>query len=184
MVGLPYPNPSDPELRERMAFMDRLPAAATAAATTDAALTLPAAAGQRGGAQPPAAAQQAVVASAKAGEGGREYYQVRLLPVGLPACWACFGQPPLLLCLPAVPAWAMCWRSCCPAAAAVGERAATGRELTRPEPPPQTPFTPHHRTCAPGRPTTLPLLSRRPTPTGPVHHVKAANHPRSNHCNL
>lgn len=51
MVGMPYPNPADPELRERMAFMD---AAASAARTSGTA-----AAGSTGSAVSP----------------GQQYYQ-------------------------------------------------------------------------------------------------------------
>lgn len=50
MVGLPYPNPSDPELQERMRFMDRQAAASSAAAAAGSA------AGAAGAAAGPAAA--------------------------------------------------------------------------------------------------------------------------------
>ncbi|PRW20458.1 putative ATP-dependent RNA helicase DDX11 [Chlorella sorokiniana] len=68
MVGLPYPNPSDPELQERMRFMDRQAASSAAgasAASTEAGLAASGTAAALGGtqqapppAQHPAAAQQ------------------------------------------------------------------------------------------------------------------------------
>lgn len=103
MVGLPYPNPSDPELQERMRFMDRqaassAPGAGGAAAGSEAgaaavagsagaagstAATPAATAAAQGGmrqapppAQHPAHAQQAQqqCGTALKLEDGREYY--------------------------------------------------------------------------------------------------------------
>eukprot|EP00887_Chlorella_sp_A99_P000340 scaffold13.g340.t1 len=51
MVGLPYPNPSDPELQERIAFADRTAAAAAAGAAGPAPASASAAAGGAAGRQ-------------------------------------------------------------------------------------------------------------------------------------
>lgn len=69
MVGLPYPNPSDPELQERMHFADRAAAVAASAAAAGAGASAGArAAASRGPSAPPAA-------GAAAGSSGREYYK-------------------------------------------------------------------------------------------------------------
>lgn len=88
MVGLPYPNPSDPELRERMAFMDRAAAGAAGCAAGAGAAGAP-----PGSQQPPASQQQqqqqqnhhhrthqgggsgGAGKAGQAGQAGRQYYQ-------------------------------------------------------------------------------------------------------------
>ena len=94
MVGLPYPNPSDPELQERMRFMDSLAAAGTAgtaaagtaaqaagaasaAGTADAAGTAAGSAATGGAAQRAPAAQEQQQRQrqlSSSAQGGREYY--------------------------------------------------------------------------------------------------------------
>ena len=68
MVGLPYPNPSDPELQERMRYLDAAAAAPAAASREQTAATPPAAAatGSDAGAQQPALPTRR--------QTGREYY--------------------------------------------------------------------------------------------------------------
>lgn len=69
MVGMPYPNPADAELRERMAYMDSAAAAATAGGGAVGAT------GGAGGA--------AVAAGNGGASPGQQYYQDLCMKVGL-----------------------------------------------------------------------------------------------------
>ncbi|KAG2440974.1 hypothetical protein HXX76_003827 [Chlamydomonas incerta] len=76
VLGLPYPNPSDPELRERMRYLDE-----AAAAAAPAAAVAPAAAATAAGAAGATAGDAAAAAAAAAAAGpapprltGRQYY--------------------------------------------------------------------------------------------------------------
>jgi Rad3-related DNA helicase len=74
MVGMPYPNPADVELRERMAFMD----AAAAAAAVARDVVQPTAGSSTGGRSP-----------------GQQYYQDLCMKVGNEeqrATLSCFGS--------------------------------------------------------------------------------------------
>lgn len=79
MVGMPYPNPTDAELRERMAFMDSAAAKHGSQPGSGAAV-----AGAGGGGAPAAAPAAGSGGSGSGVSPGQQYYQDLCMKMGLP----------------------------------------------------------------------------------------------------